>query len=32
MALWKDSIGREQSGSEPAAKAPEKVSVLCRRR
>jgi len=28
MALWKDQFGREQSGPEPAAKAPEKVSVL----
>jgi cytoskeletal protein CcmA (bactofilin family) len=28
MALWKDQFGRDQSGSEPAAKAPEKVSVL----
>src|SRR6186713_3383576 len=28
MALWKDSLGRDQGGSEPAAKAPEKVSVL----
>jgi hypothetical protein len=28
MALWKDQLGREQSGPEPAAKAPEKVSVL----
>jgi cytoskeletal protein CcmA (bactofilin family) len=28
MALWKDQFGREQSGSEPAAKAPEKVAVL----
>jgi cytoskeletal protein CcmA (bactofilin family) len=28
MALWKDQTGREQSGPEPAAKAPEKVSGL----
>jgi cytoskeletal protein CcmA (bactofilin family) len=28
MALWKDQFGREQSGPEPTAKAPEKVSVL----
>jgi cytoskeletal protein CcmA (bactofilin family) len=28
MALWKDQLGREQSGPEPVAKAPEKVSVL----
>jgi cytoskeletal protein CcmA (bactofilin family) len=28
MALWKDQLGREQSGTEPPAKAPEKVSVL----
>lgn len=28
MALWKDQFGREQSGPEPAAKAPEKVAVL----
>jgi cytoskeletal protein CcmA (bactofilin family) len=28
MALWKDQFGRDQSGSEPAAKAPEKVAVL----
>ena len=28
MALWKDQFGREQSGPEPAAKAPEKPSVL----
>ncbi len=28
MALFKDQFGREQSGSEPTAKAPEKVSVL----
>jgi cytoskeletal protein CcmA (bactofilin family) len=29
MALWKDQLGGEQSGRpEPAAKAPEKVSVL----
>ncbi len=28
MALWKDQLGRDQSGQEPAAKAPEKVSVL----
>ena len=28
MALWKDQFGREQSGPEPAAKVPEKVSVL----
>jgi len=28
MALWKDQFGREQSGPEPAAKAPEKASVL----
>ena len=28
MALWKDQFGRDQSGPEPAAKAPEKVSVL----
>ena len=28
MALWKDQFGREQSGPEPAVKAPEKVSVL----
>ncbi len=28
MALWKDQFGREQNGPEPAAKAPEKVSVL----
>ena len=28
MALWKDQFGREQSGSESAAKAPEKVAVL----
>jgi cytoskeletal protein CcmA (bactofilin family) len=28
MALWKDQFGREQTGPEPAAKAPEKVSVL----
>ncbi len=28
MALWKDQLGREQNGPEPAPKAPEKVSVL----
>jgi cytoskeletal protein CcmA (bactofilin family) len=28
MALWKDQTDREQTGSQPAAKAPEKVSVL----
>jgi cytoskeletal protein CcmA (bactofilin family) len=28
MALWKDQSGREQIVPEPAAKAPEKVSVL----
>jgi cytoskeletal protein CcmA (bactofilin family) len=28
MALWKDQFGRDQSGPEPAAKAPEKASVL----
>jgi cytoskeletal protein CcmA (bactofilin family) len=28
MALWKDQFGREQSGTEPAAKAPEKPAVL----
>ena len=28
MALWKDQFGREQSGPEPTAKAPEKTAVL----
>jgi len=28
MALWKDQFGREQSGTESAAKPPEKVAVL----
>jgi cytoskeletal protein CcmA (bactofilin family) len=28
MALWKDQFGREQSGPEPVAKAPEKAAVL----
>ncbi len=28
MALWKDQFGRDQSGTEPPAKAPEKVAVL----
>ena len=28
MALWKDQFGRDQSGSEPAPKAPEKTPVL----
>jgi cytoskeletal protein CcmA (bactofilin family) len=28
MALWNDQAGREKSAPEPAAKAPEKVSVL----
>lgn len=28
MALWKDQTGREHSGPDPGAKAPEKVSVL----
>jgi cytoskeletal protein CcmA (bactofilin family) len=28
MALWKVQFGRDQSGPEPAAKAPEKVSTL----
>ncbi len=28
MALWKDQSGRDQIVPEPAAKAPEKVSVL----
>ena len=28
MALWNDQSGREKSAPEPAAKAPEKVSVL----
>jgi cytoskeletal protein CcmA (bactofilin family) len=28
MALWKDQFGREQSGPDPAVKAPEKVAVL----
>jgi len=28
MAIWKDQSGREQSGLDPAPKAPEKISVL----
>jgi cytoskeletal protein CcmA (bactofilin family) len=28
MALWRDQYGREQSGPEPAVKAPEKVATL----
>jgi cytoskeletal protein CcmA (bactofilin family) len=28
MALWKDQFGREQTGTETPAKAPEKVAVL----
>jgi cytoskeletal protein CcmA (bactofilin family) len=28
MALWKDQFGRDQSGTESAPKAPEKVAVL----